>query len=97
MRTITSFRRYHMGWVNFATTEVKQMRENTYVHTVLYCKMSRFGQLLKWSNIIYFAFVCSVEASNRMERVWPVNGSSSVDLPQSSPFGPRLQISENRR
>ena len=31
------------------------MRENTYVHTVLYllyCKMSQFGQLLKWSNII---------------------------------------------
>ena len=66
-------------------------------HTMLYCKMSRFGQLLKWSNILYFTFVCSVEASNRKERLWPVSGSSSVDLPQSSPFGPRLKISENRR
>ena len=38
-----------------------------------------------------------VEASNRNDRIWPVGQSSSVDLPQSSPFGPRLQISQSTR
>ena len=33
----------------------------------------------------------------RNDRVWPIGNSASVDLPQSSPFGPRLKISESSR
>ena len=100
MSSISSWcHRYHHDVIDIAriSSYLRAEEMRAYAHTVLYCKMSRFGQLLKWSNIIYFAFVFSVEASNRKERSWPVSGSSSVDLPQSSPFGPRLKISENRR
>ena len=35
--------------------------------------------------------------STRSERIWPLSGSDEVDLPQSSPFGPRQKASEEYR
>ena len=37
-----------------------------------------------------------IETVSRGDRVWPIGGTTSVDLGQSSPYGPRLQISRNR-
>ena len=34
---------------------------------------------------------------SRHDRVWPISGSKTVDLPQSSPFGPRIKISADSR
>ena len=39
----------------------------------------------------------SAVAESRSDRIWPIGRSTSVDLGQSSPFGPRLQISMARR
>ena len=35
--------------------------------------------------------------TSRHDRVWPISGSMSVDLGQSSPFGPRIKISQKSR
>jgi murein DD-endopeptidase MepM/ murein hydrolase activator NlpD len=46
-------------------------------------------------------FHCSVQnvgaAAARSNRIWPISGNTSVDLPQSSPFSPRLQISQGSK
>ena len=42
------------------------------------------------------AQLCSAVIS-RNDRNWPIGRSTSVDLAQSSPFGPRLKISEGSR
>ena len=42
-------------------------------------------------------FCSALHVITRSDRIWPIGRSTSVDLPQSSPFGPRLKISEGRR
>eukprot|EP00899_Mesostigma_viride_P019583 jgi/Mesvir1/27626/Mv07358-RA.1 len=38
-----------------------------------------------------------VPTSVRADRVWPLSNSATIDMPQSSPFGPRLKAAENFR
>ena len=50
--------------------------------------------------LVLFLLCCFVQlawTSTRHDRVWPLSGTSTVDLGQSSPFGPRQKASENFR
>ena len=56
--------------------------------------------IMKDKMIVLVLLCCSVQlawTSTRHDRVWPISGTTSVDLAQSSPYGPRLKISENSR
>ena len=54
--------------------------------------------IVKKTLVEMFILCCSLEialCSTRADRVWPLSNAATIDLGQSSPFGPRLQASKN--
>ena len=47
--------------------------------------------------LVLLAAVPGLGSPTRDDRVWPLSGNKTVDLGQSSPFGPRIKISANAR
>ena len=47
--------------------------------------------------LILSVIAIGAHGSSRNDRVWPLSNSDSVDLGQSSPFGPRLKASQRFR
>ena len=74
----------------------------TCISSCLYILNSKEGKMRPATKLIVLVAISYVINSalaspSRHDRVWPVGGTTMVDLAQSSPFGPRLQASQTFR
>lgn len=76
-----------------AVSEVSHSKHKT--HTVQGHSIAQHLVVMGAANVLVIAILALASLATAV--VWPVSGSSTPDLPQSSPFGPRIKVSAGGR